>query len=207
MSTTTDTDLIEVMHALRVNGLASDAVLGAMTGLDPDTRAAAVDTLVDAGWALRREGRMAGAMLTPAGKDEYARRRADNPLGDDDAQTVATLYEAFLPINSDFKHICAAWQMRDATTPNDHSDAAYDATVIADLEAAHDRIGTALAAATLPRWTRYRDRLDAALVRIKDGDTAAFARPMYDSYHDIWMELHQDLLLTAGRERDSADEG
>lgn len=29
---------------------------------------------------------------------------------------------------------------------------------------------------------------------------------MYDSYHDIWMELHQDLLLTTGREREAADE-
>jgi hypothetical protein len=40
---------------------------------------------------------------------------------------------------------------------------------------------------------------------LADGDTAAFARPMSHSYHDVWMELHEDLLLTLGRERDAAD--
>jgi hypothetical protein len=50
-------------------------------------------------------------------------------------------------------------------------------------------------------------RLAAALDRVRGGEVAAFARPMADSYHDIWMELHQDLLLSAGRERGAADEG
>ncbi len=59
----------------------------------------------------------------------------------------------------------------------------------------------------LPRSAAYQNRLTAALDRVRGGDTAAFARPMADSYHDIWMELHQDLLLSAGRERGAADEG
>ena len=49
-------------------------------------------------------------------------------------------------------------------------------------------------------------RLSAALEKVHGGDTAAFARPMYDSYHDIWMELHQDLLLTSGHQRGAGDE-
>ena len=59
----------------------------------------------------------------------------------------------------------------------------------------------------LLRFAAYQVRLTAALDRVRGGDTAAFARPMADSYHDIWMELHQDLLLSAGRERGAADEG
>jgi DNA-binding MarR family transcriptional regulator len=208
MTTTTDTDLVEVMHALRVKGLASDAVLAAMTALEPTTLGDVVDTVVAAGWANRREGRMAGTMLTPAGREKYAELRAEHPLDEAQTRTVSVLYEAFLPVNTDFKQICAAWQMRDDTTPNDHTDADYDASVVADLATGHDRVSGMLttASAGMPRWSRYQGRLDTALAKVQGGDTAAFARPMYDSYHDIWMELHQDLLLTAGRERGADDE-
>jgi hypothetical protein len=30
---------------------------------------------------------------------------------------------------------------------------------------------------------------------------------MTESYHDIWMELHEDLILLAGKVRGEADEG
>jgi hypothetical protein len=57
----------------------------------------------------------------------------------------------------------------------------------------------------LSRFRGYQERLPAALERLEKGDTAAFATPMSASYHCVWMELHQDLLLTLGRERDEAD--
>jgi hypothetical protein len=39
-----------------------------------------------------------------------------------------------------------------------------------------------------------RDRLD-------DGDNAWFASPLIDSYHTVWMHVHQELLLTIGMSR------
>jgi hypothetical protein len=33
------------------------------------------------------------------------------------------------------------------------------------------------------------------------GDRAAFTAPLVESYHTVWFELHQDLLLTLGRQR------
>lgn len=208
MTATTETDLVEVLHALRVKGLTSDAVLAEMTGCPADTLGQTVAELVDTGLAKRREGRMAGTMLTPAGRDKYDQLRSAHSRDDDQIRADATLYEQFLPINTDFKQVCAAWQMRDGDTPNDHSDADYDASVVADLAERHERVSEILtaAAAATPRWARYRRRLTAALEKVQAGDNAAFARPMYDSYHDIWMELHQDLLLTVGRERGAGDE-
>ncbi|WP_232681743.1 hypothetical protein [Nocardioides sp. R-C-SC26] len=47
----------------------------------------------------------------------------------------------------------------------------------------------------------------ATQVRLRSGDNGAFARPMYNSYHDIWMELHEDLIVSLGRTRGSHDEG
>ncbi|MFT4042580.1 MAG: MarR family transcriptional regulator [Gordonia sp. (in: high G+C Gram-positive bacteria)] len=209
MTITTDTTRFELLHALAVKGLASDSVLAAMTGLDESGLAAAVAAALDEGVVTRRDGRISGTMITPAGREQLARLRVENRLSDQQRQAVAAAYTAFLPVNGDFKRVCAAWQMRDETTPNDHRDADYDAAVIADLGTIHGRVDAVLAGAAkdLPRLQRYRHRLADALDRVRNGDASAFARPMNDSYHDVWMELHQDLLLTADRERGADDEG
>ena len=209
MTTKTSTAEFDVLHALKVKGLASDEALAALTGLASDTLTATVDALRESGFVLRREGgRISGTMITPAGREEYERLAAEFVLGDSERVAVGTFHEAFGPINGDFKRICSAWQVRPDETPNDHTDPDYDASVVAELGEVHERVSAALDAvgADIPRLGRYSARLSVALQKGRDGDTAAFARPMYDSYHDIWMELHQDLLLTSGRERGAGDE-
>ena len=203
----------EVLHALKVKGLANDAFLAAMTGLSDDDLSATVAGLTGDGLAVRRENpRISGTMLTAAGKAAYDDLFAQNPLDAAARTAVDGIYSAFLPVNSAFKRVCASWQMVTDDTPNDHSDTKYDGRVIADLGVIHERIIDVLAPSAdatdgaLARLARYVPRLDDALARVRSGDNAAFARPMYDSYHDIWMELHQDLLLTASREREAADE-
>ena len=61
-------------------------------------------------------------------------------------------YDQFLALNDELKELCGRWQLRDGA-PNDHADQRYDAAVIADLDALHDRavpvvraLGLALAA-------------------------------------------------------------
>jgi hypothetical protein len=58
-----------------------------------------------------------------------------------------------------------------------------------------------------PTSSRYalRPRLTTALEKVKAGDQKQFTGVMCGSYHDVWMELHQDLLLTLGIDR--AEEG
>lgn len=199
----------EVLHALKVKGLANDEILAAITGLEAKSLSDTVDELVSDGLAIRREaGRMSGTMITPNGRTEYDRLAADATVTPEAEGAIAEFYDAFLPVNGDFKKVCSAWQMRADGSPNDHEDEDYDAGVVADLAAIDERIAAALddAAGVVPRFGRYRGRLASALDKVKAGDRAAFARPMYDSYHDVWMELHQDLLLTAGRERGAGDE-
>ncbi len=89
---------------------------------------------------------------------------------------------------------------------NDHADAAYDATVIGRLAALHDEAAAWLAALEpgWPRAGRYRLRLAAALAHVLGGDLRFVASPRVDSYHGAWFELHEDLILLAGRTR--ADE-
>ncbi|MDT7726344.1 MAG: hypothetical protein QOI21_2920 [Actinomycetota bacterium] len=199
-----------VLHALRVKGLASDDIVGALSGLPADAVRPELESLVEDKLVLRREGRFAGSMLTPAGKQAHEPLLADDVSAPATRAALETAYDAFLPINGDFKRICGSWQTRDETgEPNDHRDAAYDDSVITQLAVTHGKAIDALRplARTLVRFGQYAPRLTDALTRVQAGDVTAFARPMADSYHDIWMELHQDLLLSLRRERSVHDEG
>jgi hypothetical protein len=53
----------------------------------------------------------------------------------------------------------------------------------------------------VPRFGDYRSRLRAARTRVEDGDAAWLTSPRIDSYHTVWMQLHEDLLLALGRDR------
>lgn len=199
-----------ILHALRIKGIASDEHVAAMTGLATDAVVEELATLNSTGLTTRREGRMAGSMLTADGRQEHTERLADDLASSGMEPVLQESYKNFIPVNSQFKKVCSSWQLRDDTgVPNDHSDPAYDANVIKQLVETHEQLERALEApaAALARIAVYPSRLSLALRRVRDGEIAALARPMADSYHDIWMELHQDLLLSLRHERDSADEG
>jgi hypothetical protein len=48
---------------------------------------------------------------------------------------------------------------------------------------------------------RYITALDEALDRFDDGAVQWLASPLCDSYHTVWMRLHQELLLVLGISR------
>jgi DNA-binding MarR family transcriptional regulator len=202
---------VSALHALRVCGLASTTRLADHLRARPGATEAVLRRFESEGLVRYRDGRVSGWQLTDAG-----RQRHDAGLGSARAEPgwqepVTSGYALFLARNRELKEICTAWQMRTltdgSTAINDHRDAAYDRTVIERLTG-HDLQCEAMfekLAAGLSRFSDYRQRLDQALDRLTAGDTTAFATPMSASYHCIWMELHQDLLLTLGRERDDAD--
>lgn len=203
-----DRDRFLVVHALKVKGLAPAEDLADVTG-SPDL-ASLLDDLAAEELVKLRSGRVAGYTLTKAGRAAHPELLAHH-VTDVERAGVARAYEAFLPVNGRFKAVCTRWQMRPgpdgAEGPNDHEDAGYDAGVVEELAAVHKEVTDALepAAEASPRFGRYAARFAAALERVRAGEVAAFARPMSGSYHDVWMELHEDFLLTLGRERDAAD--
>jgi hypothetical protein len=56
----------------------------------------------------------------------------------------------------------------------------------------------------VPRFAGYEPRFDQALALLATGKREWFASPACDSYHTVWMQFHEDLLLATGRSR--ADE-
>jgi pyruvate,orthophosphate dikinase len=149
----------------------------------------------------------AGAFrLTGAGKlQALSIFENDRERAGGEAYCVAAL-DGFLALDGRMKDTVTAWQLRTdgpEQTFNDHSDAAYDAAVLERLAALHADavVWIAPIAERLGRLAGYRVRLERALSLAQAGDQRFVASPRVDSYHNVWFELHEDLIRLAGRRR------
>lgn len=198
---------LALLHGLRVKGFAEAAALADFADLAENQVYEQLDLLSAAGAVAHRQGAIAGWHLTPAGREEHASALAEELADSGATEQVHAGYERFGALDGSVKAICTAWQVRDldAGVINDHTDADYDANVVARLTTVHAGAITVLdgLTAALPRFGPYRRRLDTAHQRVLAGDRDALTKPLNGSYHDVWMELHEDLLLTLGRQRSS----
>ncbi|WP_213576027.1 helix-turn-helix domain-containing protein [Rhodococcus sp. USK13] len=189
----------DILHRLRVRGLATAQPLTQSTGHSRQTIQSILDDAVARGLAKSRTGgRVEGYMLTSTGRERHTELRSQQVSPDEvDALTVA--YEAFLSPNREFKQLTTEWQTEAAGDIN---------RILPGLLQLHEQLGKVLllAVSATPRMKHYQPQFDTALAAFRGGDAGALARPMSGSYHDIWMELHEDLLLTLGNERTDADE-
>lgn len=203
-----------VLHGIRLGGLSPNDAIAARSRLSEPDLGSVLDDIESSGWATLRKGRMPGWMLTKEGRLEGERRLALELDATGRRGELRELYERFLPHNRDFLGLCTDWQLRHVDGEaqgnrepalNDHLDVAYDASIIGRLDALHDHI-TALVgamAAVVVRLGAYDRRFTEALHRVHDGQTEWFTKPIIDSYHTVWFELHEDLLATLGIERSS----
>lgn len=197
-----------VLHALRLKWVADPEGVATATGLRVDTVTAELDAAHRDGLTeCRVGGRVPGWRLTDEGKQVH-RKRLESELEESGRrEAVHAAYQGFLARNQDLLSLCTAWQMRPGTNGepvlNDHGDAAYDASVIARLDKVHDGIQPVLAdlAAELDRFVPYAPRLATAHTNVHRGQPDWLTRPLMDSYHTVWFELHEDLLVTLGIER------
>ncbi|MFF0710387.1 PEP-utilizing enzyme [Gordonia sputi] len=186
----------EVLHATRVRGFATAEQIATSTGLEISLIEQCLTEAVEAGFVKQLTGRISGARLTPAGRARLL-LLTQKEVGETEKTGLSCAYDAFLAPNREFKALTTQWQ----------SDKDLDA-VLAGLDRIHGEVNRIVgdASAASARFGNYRGRFDDALARFRDGDESALARPMSESYHDIWMELHEDLLATLGRQRGDHDE-
>jgi hypothetical protein len=153
-----------------------------------------LDELVAAGLVRHIEARDMYGLL-PAGKERHVELLADIAPPDVAAGLQAP-YERFLELNDRFKRLCTDWQLRDGE-PNDHSDAAHDQRCTDALAGLAEEARALIVemSAVEPRLSRYGRRLDAAAECVRAGETRRFTGVMCESFHDVWMELHEDLIL------------
>jgi hypothetical protein len=158
-----------------------------------------VDDLCTAGLATRAGDKV---VLTPEGR-ALAEVQARLAAGSDDEAAAQRAYDQFLPINAELLRVCSDWQVRPGNIPNDHRDSTYDWSVIDRVSALDERVGPVLRrlGTAVDRFAGYRPRLADALRRVSSDEKDWLVSPRIDSYHTVWMLLHEDLLLALGRER------
>ena len=179
-------------HELRLRGVI------VMTDDPAPDLVSLAEVLQRAGFATRRGTKL---VLTPVGRDVHAGWARLEP-GSDAAATAERAYATFLPLNRDLLRLCHDWQVRGGSA-NTHDDPVYDWTVIDRLVELDERVGPVVRrlARAVPRFEPYRPALRDARRRVEAGEADWFASPRCDSYHTVWMRLHEDLLCATGAAR------
>jgi hypothetical protein len=192
---------LTVLQAVRLKGRVSSADLATTLGENPGDVAATVEQLIRSGLLIDGET----LRISPEGRDRLSELLADE-RETIDAPALTATYDDFRSVNAEFKALVTDWQVKDGQ-PNTHEDADYDAAVIARLDRLHQRVLPIItaAAAQLPRLDRYAAKLQAALDKLHGGDNSWLSRPLIDSYHTVWFELHEELILAIGLTRKSVE--
>jgi hypothetical protein len=180
-----------VLHVLRIRGFATPDGLAASLGEFPSD---IVDGLVDAGLVRYIEPRRLYGLL-PEGKVRH--ETLLETLADASIRAeLAEPYERFLVLNDSFKALCTTWQMC-GDQPNDHSDEEYDRACVEHLGLLCADVQPLISdlARAVMRLARYGPRLSTASANVAMGDHKQFTGVMCESFHDVWMELHEDLIV------------
>jgi hypothetical protein len=197
---------LTVLQAVRLKGRVSRADLArTLETLDEDLAeiTKTVEQLAASGLLI--EGTT--LRISPRGRTRLEALLAEERKGVDSV-ALATAYDDFRSVNADFKALVTDWQLKGGPEgePNTHEDAEYDGAVLARLEGVHQRMVPIIAAAAtqLPRLSAYPAKLRTALDKVKAGEIAWLTRPLIDSYHTVWFELHEELILAVGLTREEA---
>jgi pyruvate,orthophosphate dikinase len=192
-----------IVRALLIKGVVTvemlaPAVVAGSEDLGPVLDEMSADGLIGDSGALIQltdEGKALGLEMMAADRDAW---RVDN---------ASAALDAFVPLDQRMKEVVTAWQMSEVDGKpvlNDHSDGDYDAAVLERLASLHQDAAAWLESMFdgLPRLEDYSSRLHRAAKLVAEGDHGYIASPRVDSYHSIWFELHEDLILLAGRSRE-----
>lgn len=151
--------------------------------------------LVEAGYAAARGSKM---VITSAGRDAHARwaRLAE---GSEEEAAARRAYDKFLALDMEMKQITTDWQLASGSSASG-AYSADDWKLIDRLMALDERAGPALlrVGGAVARFAGYRPRLKEALTRLENGERQWFSGLTCDSYHTVWWQLHEDLLIALG---------
>jgi pyruvate,orthophosphate dikinase len=146
-------------------------------------------------FCLTDDGKLVAGVLRSTDREEWGAGNALQAL------------DNFLDLDGRMKVIVTAWQMHEVDGKpvlNEHTDLDYDAEVLSDLETFHIDAAAWIDefCGGLPRLGAYKARLGRAAGLVAEGHLDYIASPRLDSYHNVWFELHEDLILLAGRTRE-----
>ena len=203
------TDLL-VLQTLRVKGFIDTALIAENVSLNDEETLEILNVFEEKQLARYRDGRMSGWMLTPEGRSAGEVLLADEVDSLGIRKEIEEAYRNFLEVNGGFLTLCTDWQLIPALADseneskiNEHTDSDYDSIVIqrlVDMDDGAQPICSSLAK-NLGRFSTYSERFTFALEKVLAGEIDWFTKPMIESYHTVWFELHENLLSTLGIDR------
>ncbi len=197
--------MLDIAMALRLKGIASNEHIAEITGKGQAEVDDVLNMMEEKSYAQKTPR---GLRLLPEGK-EWTDALLDEERAGIDSAKAEEIYEDFCSQNDSFKQLVTDWQIKiidGEQQLNDHTDEGYDQQII-DRLVELDQIVAPIfqgAADLAPRLQRYLARFSNALTELQSGDHSFLAAPLKDSYHTIWFEMHEELILLCGRNR--ADE-
>jgi len=211
MSYQSESNLL-ILHALRIRGFVQLSEIVISTRLKVEEVESHLDSFKENNLVNYREGRIEGWMLTQEGRGRSQQLVTSELESSGFREEINSNYQGFLSSNQRFLSLCTDWQLRTVNGEqeiNDHSDTAYDEEVIARLVDINSEIQPVCEslADSLNRFEGYSRRFSEALHKVQNNEPEWFTKPMIDSYHTIWFELHENLLVTLGIERTKETEG
>ena len=192
----------QLIHVLSIKGFAKEETLAVAAGLEASDAELIAQNLIDKG-ALERS--RIGMKLTEKGK-AAATRILEDVRETTDLAALETFYQAFAPINQDYKKSISSWQIKtvgESAEQNDHEDAEYDQQVLTEMFKDHDSLKHLVATqlASCPLLRAYARRLEIAHAHVSAGHHQFVTGALIDSYHTVWFEFHEALIRLSGRDR------
>ena len=192
----------QIIHVLSIKGFAKEEPLAVAVGLEVSDVVLIAKSLTEGG--LLESSRI-GMKLTEKGK-AAAEKVLEDARKTTDLAALETFYQAFTPINQDYKKSVSAWQIKtvgDLAEPNDHEDAEYDQQVLKEMFKDHDSLNHLVTThlASCPLLRDYARRLEIAYAHVRAGHHQFVTGALIDSYHTVWFEFHEALIRLSGRDR------
>ena len=192
----------QIIHVLSIKGFAKEEPLAVAVGLEVSDVVLIAKSLTEGG--LLESSRI-GMKLTEKGK-AAAEKVLEDARKTTDLAALETFYQAFTPINQDYKKSVSSWQIKtvgDSAEPNDHEDAEYDQQVLKEMFKDHDSLNHLVTThlASCPLLRDYARRLKIAYAHVRAGHHQFVTGALIDSYHTVWFEFHEALIRLSGRDR------
>ena len=191
---------------LRLQAFARSDRLAALLGVAVEQIDQDMDRLAERGWVQHRDGMAPGWSLTPDGRrhGQQLLRSRGRCIG------CPCCHRGLLPTVPAAQRRAAAGlhgladgRRRRRARAQRPRRPDRDAAVLARLDVLHSSAVPVLGdlGEASGRFATYGERLERAHRHVRDGRTEWIAKPTVDSYHGVWFELHEHLLVTLDRDR------
>ena len=192
----------QIIHVISIKGFAKEEPLAVAVGLEVSDVVLIAQSLTEEGLL---ESSLIGMKLTEKGK-AAAEKVLEDARKTTDLAALETFYQAFTPINQDYKKSVSSWQIKtvgESAEPNDHEDAEYDQQVLKEMFKDHDSLNYLVTThlASCPLLRDYARRLEIAYEHVRAGHHQFVTGALIDSYHTVWFEFHEALIRLSGRDR------